>query len=71
MKKQLQEYYDQLDQQHRMIREKYRKENPGIQGFTYEKSAWKKQDREKLDNVKQQKLCIKKLLKLIEESENE
>jgi hypothetical protein len=69
MKKQLQEYYNWLDKDHKAYRKEYKKENPGRQGFQYNHNALEKEDVKWIKNVKEQKLHVKRLLKLIEEME--
>ena len=68
MIKELKDYYKQLDKEHEEYRNKYKEKEPKCSGFQYSKNKEiPKEDREKIKNIKEQKLHIKRLIKLIEE----
>lgn len=61
-------YYEELDKEHKRIKDKYRKEKPGRGGFTYDRNKqWDESDGKRLKNIKQQKLAVNKLIKLMKE----
>ena len=65
----LEKYYKELEQEHSEFKNAHKKENPGDCGFHYDKEKCTWLERRKIQNIKEQKLHIKRLMKLIKESE--
>ena len=62
----LENYLNELENEHKQHKDKYRKERPGDCGFHYERNI-PREDKNKLHYIKEKKLHIKRLIKLIKE----
>lgn len=68
MKEQLEIYLQELELEHKEIRNKYRTKCKDSNCFMFTKAnEWQKEDLRRLNNIKEQKLHINRLLKLIGE----
>lgn len=66
--KTLEKYLEELENEHKEFKQKYKKEKPGDCGFHYDPDKkCSKQEHLRLRNIKEQKLHIKRLLKMIKE----
>ncbi len=68
MKKELEKYLQELEAEHKEIRNKYKVKCKDSNCFMYARSnEWTPGDGRRLNNIKEQKLHINRLLKLMEE----
>ena len=66
----LEAYYEVLDSAHKAYRDKYKSENPRYNGFQYSREKQPTpEERKQMQNIKEQKLHIMRLLKLMDEGE--
>ena len=67
MKEQLEKYLQKLETEHKEIRNKYKVKCKDSNCFMYSRSNnWNVEDGRRLRNIKEQKLHINRLLKLME-----
>ena len=68
MKEQLEKYLQELELEHKEIRSKYRTKCKDSNCFMFTRAnEWQIEDLHRLNNIKEQKLHINRLLKLIGE----
>lgn len=67
----LERYFEELEKYHKEYQKKYQDKRPGVHCFRYTRDCSEERikDTKKLWNVKEQKLHIKRLIKLIKEEE--